>query len=85
MISLRELLPDQRAQLLMYGGEDWLIGTLEKYRLDLDVKYTGLTQEMADQVHAIGQKVNVWTVNTPETAEQMIRMGVDYITTNILE
>lgn len=85
MISLRDLLPDQRAQLLMYGEEDWLIGTLEQYRLDLDVKYTGLTQELADHVHAIGQKVNVWTVNTPEDAERMIRMGVDYITTNILE
>ncbi len=85
MICLRDLLPDQQAQLLMYGPEDWLIGTLKKYRLDLDVKFTGLTQELVDQVHAIGQEVNVWTVNTKEDAERMIRMGVDYITTNILE
>ena len=26
--------------------------------------------------------VNVWTVNTPEKAKEMLRMGVDYITTD---
>lgn len=32
-----------------------------------------------------GIEVNVWTVNTPEEAEKLIGMGVDYITSNILE
>ncbi len=85
MICIRELLPDQRAQFLISTAEDWLIDTLKKHRLSLDIKYTALTKDLADQVHAIGQEVNVWTVNTPEDAERMIRMGVDYITTNILE
>ena len=85
MICIRELLPDQRAQFLISTAEDWLIDTLKKYRLSLDIKYTALTKDLADQVHAIGQEVNVWTVNTKEDAERMIRMGVDYITTNILE
>ena len=85
MICIRELLPDQRAQFLISAAEDWLIDTLKKYRLGLDIKFTALTKDLADRVHAIGQEVNVWTVNTPEDAERMIRMGVDYITTNILE
>ena len=85
MICIRELLPDQRAQFLVSAEEDWLIDTLKKYRLGLDIRYTALTKDLADRVHAIGQEVNVWTVNTPEDAERVIRMGADYITTNILE
>ena len=32
-----------------------------------------------------GIKVNCWTVDDPERAEQLAEWGVDYITTNILE
>ena len=85
MICIRELLPRQQAQLLMYGPEDGLVDTLQKYQLDLNIKQTGLSRELADQVHAIGQKVNVWTVNTIEDAERVMQMCADYITTNILE
>ena len=85
MICIRNLLPDQQAQFLIKSTPDWLIDTLEKYRLDLDIKHTALTPEVVGQIHAIGQKVNVWTVDTVEDAERVIHMGVDYITTDILE
>ena len=85
MICIRELLPDQRAQFLVSAAEDWLVETLKKYRLDLDIKYSALTRELVEKVHGIGREVNVWTVNTLEDADRMIDLGVDYITTNILE
>ena len=85
MICIRELLPDQRAQFLVSAAEDWLVETLKKYRLDLDIKYSALTRELVEKVHGIGREVNVWTVNTVEDADRMIDLGVDYITTNILE
>ena len=85
MICIRELLPDQRAQFLVSAAEDWLVETLKKYRLDLDIKYSALTGELVEKVHGIGREVNVWTVNTLEDADRMIDLGVDYITTNILE
>ena len=85
MICIRELLPDQRAQFLVSAAEDWLVETLKKYRLDLDIKYSALTRELVEKVHGIGREVNVWTVNTLEDAERMMDLGVDYITTNILE
>ncbi len=85
MICIRELLPNQRAQFLVSAAEDWLVETLKKYRLDLDIKYSALTGELVEQVHGIGREVNVWTVNTLEDAEKMMDLGVDYITTNILE
>lgn len=56
-----------------------------KNNLGLDIRYTNLTKEIVDAVHAAGLEVNCWTVNTKEDGEAMIDLGVDYITTNILE
>ncbi|MBQ3124056.1 MAG: hypothetical protein IJC09_01360 [Clostridia bacterium] len=47
--------------------------------------YTILTKDIVKKVHAIGQKVNCWTCDKKEDAKKLIKMGVDYITTNILE
>ena len=44
-----------------------------------------MTQEVIDALHAEGLEVNCWTVDDPEWAEKLVAMGVDYITTNILE
>ena len=85
MICIRERLPRQQAQFLISSVTDWLLDTLQKYRLDLDIKHTALTREYVEALHAAGIKVNVWTVNTQEDAQRVIDMGVDFITTNILE
>ena len=34
------------------------------------------------KAHDLGMTVNVWTVNTPEKALEMLELGVDYITTD---
>ena len=85
MICIRERLPEQRAQFLISSITDWLLDTLQKYHLDLDIKYSALTAEYVQALHAAGIQVNVWTVNTPEDARRLVDMGVDFITTNILE
>lgn len=85
MICVRDRLPEQPAQFLISERTDWLVDTLKKYRLDLDIKYTALTRELVDQMHEAGLKVNVWTVDTIEEAQRMIDLGVDYITTDIVE
>lgn len=85
LVALREYCPEASAQLLL---ENWVDGALEqmvKYRLDLDIDKSALTKELVDEVHKAGLLVNCWTVNTPEDAARMMEMGVDYITTNILE
>ena len=38
--------------------------------------------EWVSKAHELGQKVNVWTVNTPEDIQKMIDLKVDYITTD---
>lgn len=48
----------------------------------LDVHYAGVTKEFADAVKASGLKLYVWTVDDPEEAIRLIKLGVDGITTN---
>lgn len=86
LVILRKKLPDQPAMFLIeHEWKDSYYADLEKYNLGLDIDYRLLTPEIVKGVHALGQEVNVWTVNTYEAGCAMIEMGVDYITTNILE
>lgn len=41
-----------------------------------------LTQEFADEIHAAGLRLDVWTVNDPELAKRMVKIGVKGITTD---
>ena len=86
LIALREKYPDHPAQFLIEDEwKDAYYEDLEKYNLGLDIDYQLLTPETVERVHALGQEVNVWTVNTKEDGERMVAYGVDYITSNILE
>ncbi len=69
--------------------EEWiphdpqLAQTVKEKGLDgLDVHYAGVNKEFVDAVKASGQKLYVWTVDDPEDAIRLIRLGVDGITTN---
>jgi glycerophosphoryl diester phosphodiesterase len=69
--------------------EEWiphdpqLVQTAKDKGLDgLDVHYAGVTKEFADAVKTAGQKLYVWTVDDPEEAIRLIKLGVDGITTN---
>jgi len=48
----------------------------------LDVHYAGVTGEFARAVKAAGLKLYVWTVDDPEEATRLVKLGVDGITTN---
>ena len=85
MVFLRKHFPDQNAQFLLVGWDDKWLEKLQEYNLGLDIKFTAVTPALVNKVHAIGQEVNCWTVDTPEDAARVIACGVDYITTNILE
>jgi len=85
LVALREYCPDVQAQYLLRRWTDGALEQLKKYRLDLDIDWRALTKEVAEEVHKAGLLVNCWTVNTAEDAQKMMDMGVDFITTNILE
>jgi glycerophosphoryl diester phosphodiesterase len=60
-----------------------LVQTAKDNGLDgLDVHYAGVTEEFVCAVKAAGQKLYVWTVDDPDEAVRLVKLGVDGITTN---
>ncbi len=83
--DIRKLYPEQTVQLLTCECNDDLIELLAEKRMDLDVLYSALDAEKVAKLHARGIKVNCWTCNSLEDAERLAEMGVDFITSNIIE
>ncbi len=83
-IILRELF-EGTVQYLVDEITEEVLEICKKYRFDIDARRTAVTKEWVDKFHGAGLLVNVWTVNTLEEANALKAMGVDYITTDILE
>ncbi|MBO4929542.1 MAG: hypothetical protein J6L24_02870 [Oscillospiraceae bacterium] len=88
LLDLRRLLPEQPLQYLVGFDLVWtdeLAENLKKYRIGLDAHFSFITPDRVELLHSMGVEVNCWTVDTAELGEKLAAMGVDYITTNILE
>ena len=83
--KVRKFSPNQSAQFLFYNFSEEIISSVIKDRFDVDVKHTALDKEIINRLHENGLKVNCWTVNEKDRAEELVGLGVDLITTNILE
>lgn len=85
-VDLRKLLPEARIQWLTSNEvDDAKISELVENGLDLDIYHKKLNKDIIDLLHSKGIKVNCWTVDSKEDGEALVEMGVDFITTNILE
>jgi glycerophosphoryl diester phosphodiesterase len=86
-LNTRKYLPENTVQWLVgeKGVDEETIKILEENRFDLDVYYGVVTSELVKELHAKGININCWTIDNPIVAERLVKMGVDYITTNILE
>lgn len=85
LLDLRKLLPEQKAQYLVSRIDDGLLCVLKENHLDLDIRYTALTEDFVREAHAAGVEINVWTADDPADGHRLAAMGTDYITSNILE
>ena len=85
MTKIRNVCPTQSVQFLFSAFDDEIIERLISARIDVDVYYKALTKEIVTLLHDNGLKVNCWTVDNAEKAEQLSEWGVDFITSNILE
>ena len=56
-----------------------------EYAVDLDLFYGPLTKEFVDKCYRNDIKINVWTVDDINKANELVAFGVDFITSNILE
>lgn len=85
LVKLRKLLPTQQIQFLTGKWTEELPENLKTQNFSLDIYYPELTKERVERIHSLGLEVNCWTCDNPEAAAALIEMGVDCITSNILE
>lgn len=85
--AVRRRSPAQRVQYLVDAERfyDGIVAELAGYKYALDIQHKYATAELIDACHKAGIEINVWTVNEPADAERLIELGVDYITTDVLE
>jgi glycerophosphoryl diester phosphodiesterase len=85
LVALRAAYPDADVQWLLGSISDDKLELLISSGMDADVAGSALTKEFIDAMHAAGRVVNAWTIDSLETAAHLRDIGVDMITTNILE
>ena len=85
LIHVRGFLPDQSVQYLFSKADDDTVNRLINDKIDAAISYKIATEELIEKFHSAGLRVNCWTVDDKELAERLASLGVDYITTNILE
>lgn len=83
LINLRNLSDKIKIQTLTFVSIEQCL----QYNFDIDINYTNswLTEENVKLAHNSGIEINVWTVDELGLRNNLISMGVDYITTNRLQ
>lgn len=86
LLAIRRACPEAVCQYLPAENKpEEILAFCVGNRIDLDAYHVALTREIVEIAHSHGLLVNCWTVDTVEAAERVLAMGVDFITTNILE
>lgn len=85
LLSVRAASPEQSVQYLCSKPEDGDLERLKADGIDVSIKYTGISAEIVESLHEAGLEVGCWTVNNRLIADRLVTLGVDYITTDILE
>lgn len=85
LVFVRKFVHRQTVQFLTAEWTEDLIERLVAHKFDLDIGHWLLTKERIDNLHKRGIKINCWTCDNPADAEKLIGLGVDYITSDILE
>jgi len=85
LTHLRKMHPDLNLYYLSGTISEKVYDLCEKNRFHLDCKADQIDEAFIKRLHLLGLKVCVYTVNDKDEAEKLIKMGVDYITTDILE
>lgn len=85
LVYIRKALPTASVQFLFEKMTDEIVNRLIEDKIDVDVYYELLDEDNVKTFHNAGLRVNCWTVDKPGVAEKLADMGVDFITSNILE
>ena len=85
LLFLRKHFPSADAQFLSGNIEQDTVDFILNNGFDADIYHRAISKEFVDLMHENGRVVNVWTVDKLEDAERVKSLGVDMITSNILE
>ena len=85
LLAVRELLPQQKVQYLFSEVTDEIIDNLIADEIDASINFTALKRSTVKKLHDAGLEVGTWTLDYRALARYASLLGVDYITTNILE
>ena len=83
--KVRAICPDQSVQFLFCQLTDELFDRMVADKFDVDVHHVIVNEEMVKRFHSSGMKINCFTVDDKARAEELASLGVDFVTTNILE
>lgn len=85
--SVKEAFPDNKAYWLSSKFSDDMKAILEKVRQDgldgVDLHHSLIAPELMNIAQELQLEVHCWTVNDPEIAAKLNRLGVNSITTDI--
>ncbi len=85
LICLRKGFPTANAQYLAEKITDETVSFILENNFDADIYHRSIDKAFIDLMHSNGRVVNAWTVNKLEDAERLADIGIDMLTTNILE
>lgn len=82
---LRKVLPLQSLQYIVKEFNGEILRKLKEYKLDIDIGYKALDKNAVKVLKSNDIKINCWTCDSKSAAEKLAKLGVDFITSNILE
>lgn len=85
LLAVRKILPEQKVQYLFSEVTDEVIEMLINDGIDASIGFTSLRRRDVKRLHEAGLEVGCWTLDYRILAGYAALIGVDYITTNILE
>ncbi len=85
LLYLRKHFHNAVVQFLSSSISDDTVKFILENNFDADILHSVITKDFIDVMHKNGRVVNAWTVNTLEDATRLVDIGIDMITTNILE
>ena len=88
LVEIRKHLPYCPVQFLTDEKQEFSDAFLDQVAaagFDLDIHIFTATRELVERMHTRGIKLNVWTCDWIDKAQNLVEWGVDYITSNIIE
>jgi len=82
LIAARKFYPNLKIQFLTDKLNDEIISFASMNKFDLSLHHSIVTKSVVDAIHKLNLEIGVWTVNNHARAVELIKMDIDYITTD---